>query len=304
MPLDNEDTLESHYVDAFEANLGHVPQQMGARLVSLVDSNLAFTKPGDMINGDDIGTSEPTEITDRFGTTPEGVIAKKRRVGFFTPYEDAKWLDDIDTAKSLSDPANATMQAMNWGHERYRDRKIIEALGAPAREGRTGETTVAYKAAQSIAVNDWSYKRKGDTSTGDAPMTFAKINHTKVKLDKGQMPGKRAMVVSSEQLGQLLTDPVITDRESVAVQALMSGELSYFMGFHWYISELLPLASSVRTCFGFIQPAIVYRGRKLTEAQIWRRRDRKNNWQAYYKGTHAAFRRYDEAVVRIFCAEP
>lgn len=304
MPLDNEDTLESHYVDAFEANLGHAPQQQGARLVSLVDSDTNFTKPGDMINGDDIGTSEPTEITDRFGVTPEGVVAKKRRVGFFTPYEDAKWLDDIDTAKSLSDPANATMQAMTWGHDRYRDRKIIEALDAPAREGLTGETTVAYKAAQSIAVDNWSYKRKGDTSTGDAPMTFAKINHTKVKLDKGQVPGKRTMVVSSEQLGQLMTDPVMTDRESVAVQALINGELSYFMGFHWVISELLPLVSGVRTCFGFVGKAIMYRGRKLTEAQIWRRKDRKNNWQAYYKGTHAALRRYDEGVVRIYCAEP
>jgi len=303
MALDNEETLESHYTDAFEANLGHVPQQKGARLVSLVDSNTSFTKPGDMFNADDIGTSEPTEITERFGTSPDGVISKKRRVGFFTPYDDGKWLDDIDTAKSLSDPANPNMQAMMWGHERYRDRKIIEALDAPAREGRTGETTVAFPASQSIAVDNWSYKRKGDTSTGDAPLTFAKINHAKVKLDKSQIEGKRAFVISSEQLGQLLTDPVITDRETVAVQALMAGELSYFMGFSWYLSELLPLAAGIRKCFAFIQPAIMYRGRKLTEAQITRRADRKFNWYAYYKGTHGALRRYDEAVVRVLCAE-
>lgn len=303
MAYDNEETLESQYTDAFEANLGHVPQQKGARLVSLVDSNVSFTKPGDMFNADDIGTSEPTEITERFGNSPDGVVAKKRRVGFFTPYDDGKWLDDIDTAKSLSDPANATMQAMMWGHERWRDRKIIEALDAPAREGRTGETTVAFPAAQSIAVNDWTYARKGDTSAGNAPMTFAKLNHTKVKLDKSQIEGKRAIVMSSEQLGQLLTDPTITDRETTSVQALMSGELQTFMGFTFYLSELLPLAASVRKCFAFIQPAIMYRGRKLTESQITRRSDRKFNWYAYYKGTHGALRRYDEAVVRILCAE-
>lgn len=303
MAYDNEETLESHYADAFEANLGHAPQQMGSRLVALVDSNVAFTKPGDMFNADDIGTSEPTEITERFGVSPDGVVSKKRRVGFFTPYEDGKMLDDIDTAKSLSDPANATMQAMTYGHERYRDRKIIEALDAPAREGRTGEITVAFPAAQSIAVNDWTYKRKGDTSSGNAPMTFAKINHAKVQLDQSEIPGKRAMIASADQLGQLLTDPVITDRETTAVQALMSGELSYFMGFSWHLSELLPLAGGIRKCFAFIQPGIVYRGRKLTEAHIVRRADRKFNWYAYYKGTHAALRRHDKAVVRILCTE-
>lgn len=303
MAYDNEETLESHYTDAFEANLGHVPQQKAARLVSLVDSNINFTKPGDMFNADDIGTSEPTEIVERFGKSPEGVVAKKRRVGFFTPYDDGKWLDDIDTAKSLSDPSNATMQAMMWGHERYRDRKIIEALDAPAREGRTGETTKAFPAAQIIAVNDWTYARKGDASTGNAPLTFAKLNHSKVKLDKSEIEGKRIFVSSSEQIGQLLTDPVITDRETTAVQALMAGELTYFMGYNFVVSELLPKASSVRSCFAFIQPAIMYRGRKLTEAQIVRRADRKFNWYAYYKGTHGALRRHDEAVVKVLCTE-
>ena len=47
----------------------------------------------------------------------------------------------------------------------------------------------------------------------------------------------------------------------------------------------------------------MYRGRKLTEAQIVRRADRKFNWYAYYKGTHGALRRYDTAVVRVLCAE-
>ena len=222
MAYDNEETLESHYTDAFEANLGHVPQQMGARLVSLVDSNINFTKPGDMFNADDIGTSEPTEITERFGNSPDGVVAKKRRVGFFTPYDDGKWLDDIDTAKSLSDPANATMQAMTYGHERHRDRAIISALDASAREGRTGETTVTFPAAQSIAVDDWTGKRKGDSSSGSAGVTFAKINHAKKKLDQSQIPGQRTWVTSAQGLSDLLTDPTMTDRESVSVQALIS----------------------------------------------------------------------------------
>ena len=300
---ENENTLPSHYTDAFEANMQHVPQQQGSRLVNLVDSNLNFTKPGDMFNADMIGTSEPEEIVERFGKSPDGVIAKSRRVGFFTPYDDGNWLDDIDTAKSLSDPANATMQAMMWGLERYRDDKIIEALDAPSREGRTGETTVAFPSSQIIAIDSWTYKRKGDTSTGDAPMTFAKLNRMGVMLDKSEIPGERVVVISSEQLGQLLTDPVITDREAGVVNSLINREITRFMNASWVVSERLPLNAGVRTCFGFIKPAIMYRGRKLTEAQIVRRPDRKFNWYAYYKGTHGALRRFDKAVVKILCAE-
>lgn len=304
MAYDNEETLESHYTDAFEANLGHVPQAKGGRLVALVDSNTNFTKPGDMFNADDIGTSEPTEVVERFEPSPDGVVAKKRRVGFFTPYKDGKWLDDIDTAKSLSDPSNATMQAMMFGHERHRDRKILEALDAPAREGRTGETTVAFPAAQSIAVDSWVGKRKGDASTGDAPLTFAKINHAKKKLDQSEIEGRRIWVTNAQGISDLLTDPTITDRETAAVQALMNGEVENFMGFTFVKTELLPLhAAGVRKNFAFVQPAIMYRGRKLTEARITQRADRSFNWYAFYKGTHGALRRFDQAVVRVLCAE-
>lgn len=300
-----EQTLEQHYTDAFESNLSSVPQQIGSRLVSVVDSVLNFTKPGDMFNADDLKASDgPQPILDRFGKSPEGARGKVRRVGFFTPYDDGEWIDDIDAAKSLSDPTNETMKSMQWGHERYRDDCILAALDAPAREGRTGEKIVNFPSAQVIAVNDWSYKRKGDTSSGAAPLTFAKLNNTRTKLGKSQIPGRRTFVTNEEGVGQLLTDPTITDRETSQVQMLMNGELSYFMGFDWVITERLALESTgVRKNFGFVRPAIMYRERKLTESRIGQRADRKYNWYAYYKGMNGALRRYDEAVVKVLCAE-
>lgn len=303
--FDVEATLPSHYTDAFEANLGSVPQQQGSRLVGLVDSVLNFSKPGDMFNADDLEASAgPKPIEDRFGKSPEGARGKIRRVGFFEAYDDGEWIDDIDAAKSLSDPANETMKSMQWGHERYRDDKILAALDAPAREGRTGETTVPFPASQVIAVNDWSYKRKGDTSTGNSPLTFAKINNARTKLGKSLIPGRRTFVTNEEGVGQLLSDPTITDRESSNVQMLMNGELSFFMGFDWCITERLGLeAPNVRKNFAFVRPAIQYRERTLTTAQIVRRADRKFNWYAYYKGMNGSLRRYDKAVVKVLVAE-
>ena len=303
--FDVEATLPSHYTDAFEANLGSVPQQIGSRLVSVVDSQLNVTNSGDMFNADDLeASSGPKPIEDRFGKSPEGARGKKRRVGFYEAYDDGEWVDDIDVAKSLSDPTNETMMSMQWGHERYRDDCIIRTLDAPAREGRTGETSVPFPTSQVIAVDSWAYKRKGDTSSGAAPLTFAKINHARTKLGKSQIMGRRTWVTNEEGVGQLLTDPTITDRESSAVQMLMSGELSSFMGFDWVITERLPLESTgVRKNFAFVRPAIMYREKKLTAARIVQRADRKFNWYAYYKGMNGALRRFDTAVVKILCAE-
>lgn len=300
-----EESLSSHYTDAFEANLSSVPQQIGSRLVSVVDSNLNFTKTGDMFNADDLRESSgPKPIEDRFGKSPEGARGKKRRVGFFEAYDDGEFVDDIDTAKSLSDPTNETMVSMQWGHERYRDDIIIRTFDAPSREGRTGETTVPFPNSQIIAVNDWSYKRKGDTSSGNAPLTFAKLNNAHKKLAQSMIPGRRTFVTNAEGVAQLLTDPTITDRETSGLNMLQQGELQTFLGFDWVITERLPFESAnVRKNFGFVRPAIQYRERKLTMATIVRRADRKFNWYAYYKGMNGSLRRYDEAVVKVLCAE-
>ena len=305
----NEATLPSHYVQAFEANMGLLPQQTQSRLVSRVDSNLNFTKPGDMFNADDMGTSAPKEIEDRFGVSPEGSVDKRRRVGFFVPYDDGKFVDDVDAAKSLSDPTNPTMMAMMAGHERYRDKAIIDGLIGPAREGRNGENVVAFPAAQAIAINDWDYYDLSlpAAPAGNSALTVAKLIKAKVKLDAAEiddaMPGMPTFVTSAEQLGQLLRDKQLTSNDFNAVKALVNGEVNTFMGFEFVRSQQTPKAGGVRTSIAFKKGALMYRGRKLTDAKISQRADRKFNWYAYYKGMHGTLRRHDTGVVTIACVE-
>lgn len=304
----NEDTIPSQYVQAFEANMGLMPQQMDSRLVGRVDSNLNFTKPGDMFNADDLGKgSGPQEIQDRFGVSPEGTPMRRRRVGFFVPYDDGQWLDDVDQAKSLSDLSNPTLQDMQAGHERFRDLAIIAAAGGNAREGRNGETSVALPASQLIAVNSWAYSdiSLAAAPTGNAPLTLSKLTEANVRLKKAEIQnaGEMTMVTSATQLGNLLRDKTITSADYNAVKALINGEINSFMGFTFIQTELLPLAAGIRTSYAFVKKAIMYRGRKLQEVTVTKRPDRKFNWYAYYKGMHGAVRRYDEGVVAIACTE-
>jgi hypothetical protein len=304
----NEDTIPSQYVQAFEENIGLMPQQMDSRLVGLVDSNLNYTKKGDMFNADDLGKGAgPQPIQDRFGVSPEGTPARRRRVGFFEPYDDGEWLDDVDEAKSLSDLSNPTLQDMQAGHERYRDLCIIQAAGGAAREGRNGENSVALPASQLVAVNSWAYYdiALSTPPTGNAPLTLSKLIETGVKLDSAEIQnaGGKTFVTSAKQIGNLLRDKTITSADYNAVKALINGEINTFMGFTFVKTELLPLAAGIRTSYAFVKKAIMYRGRKLQDVNIVKRPDRKFNWYAYYKGLHGAVRRYDEGVVAVAATE-
>lgn len=304
----NEDTIESQYVQAFEENIGLMPQQMDSRLVGRVDSNLNHTKPGDMFNADDLGKgSGPQEIEDRFGVSPEGTPLRRRRVGFFVPYDDGQWLDDVDQAKSLSNLSNPTLQDMQAGHERFRDLAILGALGGNAREGRSGETSVALPASQLVAINSWAYydAALAAAPTGNSGLTLSKLIETGVILDSAEIqnPGEKTIVASAKQIGNLLRDKTITGTDTAAVKALVNGEINSFMGFTFVKTELGPKAAGVRTCYAFVKKAMMYRAKKLQEVNIVKRADRKFNWYAYYKGMHGALRRYDEGVVAIACAE-
>lgn len=304
-----EDTIPSHYVQAFEANLGLMPQQADSRLVDTIDSDLNYTKTGDMFNADDLQKgSGPSEIQDRFGVSPEGTPGRRRRVGFFVPFDDGQWLDDVDVAKSLSNPASETVQNMQAGLNRYRDQAIIDCLFGVAREGRNGESTVAFPAAQAVAINSHSFYPliMQTAPTGNSPLTYSKVLEAKVKLDAAEIlnGGARTFAASAYQLGQLLRDPALTSSDYNSVKALIEGEITRWAGFNWKQTELLPKVAGVRTCGAYVKNAVRYRGRKLQEVTITKRGDRKFNWYAYYKGMHGAVRRYDEGVVSVACVEP
>lgn len=302
-----EETLEDHYVDAFERNLGMQPQQRMSRLVSRVDSDENFTKTGDRFNADDLGTSDPEDIEERIPNTPDGFVERKRRVGFLTPYHDAKWLDDVDEAKSLSDASSGVMQAMQAGHERKKDKEIVRAALASAREGRTGEDTIAFDTTnRRIAVDSHDYYSLSMTTapTGDAGLTLSKLIEGKTKLDAAEVDddmGEATWVCSADDIGQLLRDPHLTSSDFAVVRALQAGEINSFMGFTFVRYNALPVTAGVRSNIAFRKKALVYKRRQLTTARIGQRADKSYNWQAYYKGIHGAARRYDEGVLEVLC---
>ncbi|WP_332772940.1 phage capsid protein [Phenylobacterium sp.] len=303
------ESVEQHYVDGFVANLALAPQQTTARLVTCVDADLSYSKPGKMFNADDIeGDDDEEDIVARAPPTPDGWSEHVRRVGFFLAKGKGKWLDNIDVARMLQDPANVVMQGIMATKNRGTDDAIIATLFAAAREGETGETTVAYNTTnQQIAADSRTFLHASEASvvagSGDLPLTVGKLILAKNKLDKSELAGPRYFAAGSDQLSNLLSSTAATSGDYNTIKALVNGETNSFMGFEFVRTERLPLAATIRSCAAWIKSAVQYKERPIVNAKIAQRADRSYRWQAYYEVERGGVRRYDAGVVKVLCKE-
>lgn len=313
-----EDTVLSQYVPGFRANLNLAPQQTDTKLLSTIDSDLNYDTPGQMFNADDVLPSDPEDVMTRVPDTPDKFVGFTRRVGMFSPFHDAAWLDNVDKARELTDPTNKVMMSLMAGRWRKVDNRIITAaLGnAYSKLDDTGTlTTTALPAAQIVASTDVAFAHDGEvvpTNGNQYGLSVAKILKAGFLLDESLLEGPRHWVGSSQQKADLLRRTPVTSVYYAEVKALVQGAINEFLGFqfHWMASKYVPSAglghdnaSALRQNIAYVQDAIVFRGRPITDARIRIRPDKSDTPQAFYKNEHGAVRRYDAAVVEVDCYE-
>jgi hypothetical protein len=324
----NEDTVLSQYVPGFRANLNLAPQQLSTRLLGCIDGELNYDTPGQMFNADDVQVSDPVDVTARVPDTPDGFPGFTRRAGIFTPFQDAKWLDNVDKARELVDPTSKVMAAMTAGRWRKTDIAILGTvtgvgglLGtAPTYAGAIGTTAISYTAlpaSQLVAATDIQFAHDAEVVPNDASqygLSVGKVIHAGQLLDESELEGERYFAYTSQQKADLLRRTPVTSRFYDEVMALYEGKINSFMGFTFVRmpKTILPTdpnvaphdgVSPVRACVAWVKNAVVYRGRPITEARIRLRPDKSDTPQAFYKAEHGAVRRYDTAVVQIDCYE-
>ncbi len=314
----NEDTILSQYVPGFRANLNLAPQQTDTKLLSCVDGDLNYDTPGQMFNADDVQTSDPEDVWTRVPDTPDKFIAQTRRIGYFTPFHDAAWIDNVDKARELQDPTNKITMALTAGRWRKVDTTILAGgLGnAFVKLDDSGAPTSSpFPATQIIPSADQSYahdSEKVPTLGNQYGLSVGKILHAGFLLDESELEGERYWAGTSQQKADLLRRTPVTSVYYAEVKALVRGELDTFLGFtfKWLKSSRVPNGgaghdgtSVIRKNMAWIKDAIIYRGRPITEARIRIRPDKSDTPQAFYKAEHGATRRYDDAVVEVDCYE-
>lgn len=300
-------TVLARYVPGFKSNLNLSPQQKSSHLVDAVDADLSYSEPGEGFNVDDLGESTPEDVATRVPNTPDKFLGGQRRIANFTEYQDSAWLDNVDKAKLLEDPTNMTMAALMAGRWRKVDDRIIAAgLGnAFLKDAATGAlNAISLPATQIVAANQTSLVHDAETIPAgnvDYGMSIGKLIAAGALLDESELEGERYVTLSSDDVAQLLTRTPVTSNHYASVQALVSGSVDNILGFkvkRMSKKRLLTVGTN-RRLMAWVKPAIVYRGRSVTDARIAIRHDKSDTPQAFYKTSHAAGRRYDEGVVEI-----
>lgn len=281
--------IEHHRVVAFGRNLSLTPQTGEFRLQHAVECDLAFAEPGKYFTDELIGGSDPEDVEDRYGDTPDGEPGRGRRVAFFSAFHDAKWLgDNLDKARQVVDPANAIVTAMRFGRYRKSDAKIMAGLYAPSREGETGETITPFPVANILS--------------NSGKLSLDKLHKHSKAHDNGKVPGmKRFWLGGASDKDWLLKTTEVRSSDYNSVKALVNGEINTFMGFEfiWVADDEIPIVAGKRRNLSWKPTGNQYKARAIVggeNASVRIRHDKQDNWQAYYKTDHAFLRRYDNSV--------
>jgi hypothetical protein len=216
-------------------------------------------------------------------------------------YDTAKLLDEWDEAKlgEVVLPTSPIVQSHGAAYARTCDTVIISALGGDSMTGTTGLTAVALPAGQKVAVN-----MVESGTAANSGLTIAKLRRAKFILDSNEVDEEeeRIIVVSARQLQDLLRSTEVTSADFNTVRALVDGNVNTFMGFKFRRTQLLPLTSTVRSCYAYVKSGIVLAERGL-KTYMDVRTDLSHSLQIRSVASLGAVRMEEAKVVEVACDE-
>ena len=291
--------ITTAFVDQFGSTLQMLAQQKGSRLRATVGSE---SVRGNQAFFDQLGSTEARIRTTRLGDSPLISTPHARRRVTMLDYEWGDMIDDEDKLRTLIDPANGYVQAGMWALGRAIDDVIIGAATGTAYTGVSGATAVPLPATQKIAVT------VGGTGGASLGLNIAKLIAAKSLFGKNDVDveaGNMTMVVSQQQLDDLLAITEVRSSDYNSVKALVRGEVDTYMGFKFVRTQRLTLDSTtgIRTCFCFVKDGIRLGLGQDMVSRVAERADKSFNWYAYAKMTLGGTRMEEVKVVELACDE-
>lgn len=294
--------ITTSFVNQYSSNIQALVQQKGSKLRDLVGYE---SVRGKNLFIDQIGQVAAVKKTTRHADTPRYDMPHKRRRLSLDTYHWADLIDNDDKVKMLIDPTSDYANAAAWAMGRAIDEAIVNAAFGSAYTGETGATEVALPQTQVI---------DGECSS---KFTFDKLREVKRMFDKCDAPAEgRVIVLSAQQLDDLLSETKVTSADYASAKALVQGELDTFMGFKFVQLNaknaegglILPDVVSGDSVIGRSCLAFQTDGLKLGIGQdivgkITERDDKCFATQVYYEMAIGAVRMQEELVVKINCKE-
>ena len=281
--------ITTAFVQQYSSNVQMLSQQMGSLLRDTVDVE---TITGDKAFFEQVGQAAAAAKTSRHADTPLMNTPHSRRMVTLTDYEYADLIDDQDKLRMLISPESTYARAAAAAIGRSMDDVIIAAMGGTALTGTTGSTSTTLPSAQKIAH-------------GSAGLTIAKLVTAKKKLDEKSVDPSipRYIVVSPEQIEDLLNSTTVTSADFNTVKALVQGDIDTFVDFKFITSNRLTDDGTSRLCYAWAQDGMKLAIGKEPNAKIDERSDKSYATQVYYCSSFGSTRMEEEKVVEIACNE-
>ncbi len=282
--------IEPHFTTEFSTNWIHRVQQMRARLDAfVVDENF----DGERKRYDRLYKQEHREKTPRIQPTTPVEADTDSRWCFRRAFDITNILDE-DDAQNLGRlvlPTSDYVKSHAAAYARRCDDIAWQAALDSVYTGEQGTTPLALPNAQKIVHG----------STG---LTLAKLLTANEILegDLDDEDNMRVMVVSPQQMTNLLNTTEIKSADYNTVKALVNGQIDTFMGFKFIKNTRLRKVSTTRTCVAWVRGAI-RRVKGSMSSKITERDDLSDAVQIRSKWHLSATRVYDEGVVSIECTE-
>lgn len=207
--------------------------------------------------------------------------------------------DDEFLLAEMQNPNSPTQMEMQTAYSRLVDDTIITSLGSAVQTGEDGTTNTAFPAGNVVAVD---YVDSGVAANSNFPLQkMTRINEIFNEADVD--PGlEKYAVIGPKQVSALQRLPEYQSMDTNAKRGLMTGQPTPFLGLTFILSNRLPVASDVRTCYAFCKPGIVFNP-GVRDMEYTERSDKRYDRQLYSYARLGAMRLHDPMVVQFLCDE-
>jgi hypothetical protein len=260
---------------------------------------------GKSYNVERLGNIELVAVAGRHADTPLTPFTHSRRRLTLTDKNAAELIDDLDEVKMLISPQSDYASRFAEAFNRHIADTIIAALNGNS-VAVANDDTLSNVALSQLAVPAGERANAGVganvIASGSTGMTMAKLRQINRVMDLNNVArdGRRYIAVSPWAIEDLMADSTVTSSDFSSLQALQYGtfpENATWMGFHWFVSNQLPLSSTTRTALAWHQEALILGIARDFQVEIDKRADKNNSTQVLVKTSIGATRVEEELVV-------
>lgn len=281
--------IDKVYIQTYERTVRHLAQQGTSRLRPFVTERPVG---GENHNWERLaeGTSS-AKVNGVLTPTPTNDIDFSRRVSVAKTQHTATSTEQEDPSMMLVDPNSNLAQSQAMAMKRAYDDEIIAAATGNSLDG--DGNAVAFPAGQILG-------------SGATVLSFDLVTQVTEKfLENDVDPDEpKVFVIGPVQVRKLLQLDQVTSSDYVALQALINGQVAYWMGYTWICSTRLlsPLAGEI-TCFAMTRRALGLQVNKDIWTKVAEDPSQSFAWRIYTASTFGATRVEDEHIVQVHLSD-